>query len=84
MFAMPPPPSHHRQSLPHRTDSLSAVKTAQFTQIEDELRDVRRVHSQGQEEDLRMALSRTISRVEELVSLIVLCLCPVFNVRVAN
>ena len=58
---------HPRPKLPQRSDSLGAVKSAPFTQIEEELRDVRRVHSQGQEEDLRMALSRTISRVEELV-----------------
>ena len=54
-------------SLPRRIDSLIAHKAPVFTEIEDELRDVKRVHSQGQEEDLRMALSRMISRVEELV-----------------
>jgi hypothetical protein len=66
MFAIPPP-MQHRPNLPQRTDSLGAVKAATFSQIEEELRDVKRVHSHGQEEDLRMALSRTISRVEELV-----------------
>lgn len=66
MFAVPPP-MHHRPNLPQRSDSLGVMKTAAFAQIEEELRDVKRVHSQGQEEDLRMALSRTISRVEELV-----------------
>ncbi|GJE92845.1 hypothetical protein PsYK624_090030 [Phanerochaete sordida] len=65
MFAVPPP-MNHRTNLPQRSDSLGAVKTAPFAQIEEELRDVKRVHMQGQEEDLRMALSRTISRVEEL------------------
>ena len=54
-------------SLPRRVDSLVAHKAPVFTDIEDELRDVRRVYSQGQEEDLRTALSRMISRVEELV-----------------
>lgn len=51
-------------SLPRRIDSLKAPV---FAEIEDELRDIKRVHSQGQEEDLRLALSRMISRVEELV-----------------
>lgn len=65
MFPIPTPSG---RPLPQRTDSLNPSKsTAVFAQIEEELRDVRRVHSQGQEEDLRMALSRTISRVEELV-----------------
>ena len=58
---------NQRSSLPQRTDSLG--KTPAFSQIEEELRDIRRVHAQGQEEDLRMALSRTIGRVEELVCL---------------
>jgi hypothetical protein len=40
-----------------------------FTAINDDLRDVRRVATHGQEEDLRTALERIISRVEELVSL---------------
>lgn len=34
----------------------------------EELHDLKRVHRQGEEEDLRIALGRTISRVEELVS----------------
>ncbi|KAH9839074.1 uncharacterized protein C8Q71DRAFT_894053 [Rhodofomes roseus] len=53
-------------SLPRRIDSLIANKAPIFTDIEDELRDIKRVHSQGQEEDLKMALSRMISRVEDL------------------
>ncbi|KZT71649.1 hypothetical protein DAEQUDRAFT_744057 [Daedalea quercina L-15889] len=57
-------------SLPRRVDSLAANKAPVFTDIEDELRDIKRVHSQGQEEDLRMALSRMISRVEELTSML--------------
>ena len=59
-------------SLPRRVDSLIAHKAPVFTEIEDELRDIKRVHSQGQEEDLRMALSRMITRVEDLVCLLVM------------
>ena len=66
MFAAPPQPNH-RSSLPQRTVSRAAANAATFSQIEEELRDVKRVQSQGQEEDLRMALSQTIGRVEELV-----------------
>ena len=65
-----PPPSLHLQSgrnPPPRTDSLKATKTPYFSELDDELRDIRRVHSQGQEEDLRYALGRTINRIEELV-----------------
>lgn len=36
--------------------------------LDDELRDARRVLSQGQEEDLRYALNRVLNKVEELVS----------------
>lgn len=54
-------------SLPRRIDSLNSHKAPFFTDVEDELRDIKRVHSQGQEEDLRMALGRMISRVQELV-----------------
>ena len=64
MFPVPTPTG---KQLPRRVDSLKVPKTTLFTDIDEELRDVRRVHSQGQEEDLRMALSRTIGRVEELV-----------------
>ena len=39
-----------------------------FSQIEEELHDARRVHSHGQEEDLRSALIMVIDRVSELVS----------------
>ncbi|THG92473.1 hypothetical protein EW026_g8438 [Hermanssonia centrifuga] len=68
MFQLPM--SSNSRSLPLRTDSLNSSKAAVFTQIDEELRDVRRVHSQGQEEDLRMALSQTISRVQELSSML--------------
>jgi hypothetical protein len=40
-----------------------------FSRIEEELHDARRVHSYGQEEDLRSALIMVINRVSELVSL---------------
>jgi hypothetical protein len=41
-----------------------------FAAIDDDLRDAMRVHSHGQEEDLRLALSRVIDRVSELVSVL--------------
>ena len=61
--------SSSKNSLPRRTDSLTVAASSapKFTEIEEELHDIRRVHTHGQEEDLRMALSRMISRVEELV-----------------
>ncbi|KAH9940372.1 uncharacterized protein BXZ73DRAFT_42639 [Epithele typhae] len=56
---------------PPRTDSLSrAAKHPIFATVEDELRDIRRVHSQGQEEDLRYALGKTINKMEELTSML--------------
>ncbi|KAH9859000.1 hypothetical protein C2E23DRAFT_716839 [Lenzites betulinus] len=64
-----PLPSHFQssnRSLPRRVDSLKTTKGSFFAELEDELVDTRRVHAQGQEEDLRYALSRTINRVEEL------------------
>ncbi|KAI0364416.1 hypothetical protein BV20DRAFT_859163 [Pilatotrama ljubarskyi] len=69
-----PPPSHFQstasRSLPRRVDSLKATKGPYFSELEDELRDIRRVHAQGQEEDLRYALNRTITRIEELTSML--------------
>lgn len=69
-----PSRSNSRTTLPRRTDSLGAAAAAAavnptqlFASVEDDLRDVRRVHAQGQEEDLKYALTRTIGRVEELV-----------------
>ncbi|KAH8107694.1 hypothetical protein BXZ70DRAFT_997414 [Cristinia sonorae] len=64
--------SSGRNALPRRTDSLTVAASAasKFNEIEDELHDIRRVHTHGQEEDLKMALSRTITRVEELSSLL--------------
>ncbi|KIK99388.1 hypothetical protein PAXRUDRAFT_822806 [Paxillus rubicundulus Ve08.2h10] len=50
--------------------SPNSYMPAMFTDLDDELRDARRVHSQGQEEDLRYALDRVIKRVEDLSSLL--------------
>ncbi|KAG1715626.1 hypothetical protein ID866_1550 [Astraeus odoratus] len=50
--------------------SPSTPHAAIFSSVEDELRDARRVYSQGQEEDLRYALERVIKRVAELSSLL--------------
>lgn len=67
MFQFSPTPSVNspRHRPPPRADSLH--RDGELTGLQDELRDFRRVHDQGQEEDLRMALSRTITKVEELV-----------------
>ncbi|GBE80291.1 hypothetical protein BKA93DRAFT_572604 [Sparassis latifolia] len=58
------------RTLPRRVDSLVASKGPYFVEVEEELRDIKRVNSQGQEEDLKLALSRTICRVEELMALL--------------
>ena len=47
--------------------SLPIVNAGFFAAIDDELRDSSRVHKHGQEEDLREALSRVMTRVQELV-----------------
>ena len=67
MFQFSPTSSTHspRHRPPPRDDSLH--HNGELTGLRDELRDFKRVHDQGQEEDLRMALSRTITKVEELV-----------------
>lgn len=80
MFPVPVP-TGNRSSLPYRTVSLGPQQAVAFTRIEDELHDIKRVHSQGQEEDLRMALSRTIGRVEELVRVCVLNQATVLTLR---
>lgn len=59
--------------LPRRSDSLNATQHKLgshhiFLTIEEELHDARRVHSHGQEEDLRSALNMVINRVSVLVS----------------
>ncbi|OAX41146.1 hypothetical protein K503DRAFT_864101 [Rhizopogon vinicolor AM-OR11-026] len=51
-------------------ESHLSPTSAVFANIDDELHDARRVHSHGQEEDLRYALDRVIKRVEELSSLL--------------
>ena len=38
-----------------------------FAKVEEELHDARRVHADGQEDDLRYALNMVINRVTELV-----------------
>src|SRR5712672_519025 len=54
---------------PHqRTHSVNAVEHASyFSSVDEELRDCKRVQRQGQEEDLREALSRMMIRVEDMV-----------------
>jgi hypothetical protein len=53
-------------------DSLNATQKKMgsnpiLMKIEEELHDVRRVQTHGQEEDLRLALDMVINRVTELV-----------------
>lgn len=67
-FGSPTIQSRHssvQESHPSPTSTSSM-----FASIDDELRDAWRVHSHGQEEDLRCALDRVIKRVEELSSLL--------------
>lgn len=67
MFHFSPTSSAHspRHRPPPRVDGLQ--HNGELEGLDDELRDFKRVHDQGQEEDLRMALSRTITKVEGLV-----------------
>ena len=67
MFQFSPTSSTHspRHRPPPRGDGLQ--QDGELAGLQDELRDFKRVHDQGQEEDLRMALSRTITKVGELV-----------------
>lgn len=67
--------SNTQNGIPRRSDSLNLNATQQksashpiFLKIEEELHDARRVHSDGQEDDLRYALNMVINRVGELVS----------------
>ncbi|KAK0475421.1 hypothetical protein IW261DRAFT_1494073 [Armillaria novae-zelandiae] len=58
-----------------RSDGLNATQQKSssdplFLAIEEELHDARRVHSNGQEDDLRLALNMVISRVTQLSSLL--------------
>ena len=60
--------SSNSRPPPQRTHSINAVKHASyFSSVNEELRDCKRVQRQGQEEDLREALSRMMARVEEMV-----------------
>jgi hypothetical protein len=62
MFSSDPRP------LPQRTHSVNAVKHANYVgSVDEELRDCKRVQRQGQEDDLREALNRMMTRVEEMV-----------------
>ncbi|KJA23470.1 hypothetical protein HYPSUDRAFT_588365 [Hypholoma sublateritium FD-334 SS-4] len=66
--------------VPRRSDSLNLNATQQlrsasgagahplFLKVEEELHDARRVHSDGQEDDLRYALNMVINRVSNLFS----------------
>lgn len=61
-------------TLPRRSDSLNATQQKSpshkiFLTIEEELHDARRVHSHGQEEDLKLALNMLIDRLSELVGI---------------
>jgi len=70
-------PSNPRP-LPQRTHSVNAVKHANyFGSIDEELRDCKRVQRQGQEEDLREALTRVMARVEEMVRTLLLMLSAI-------
>ena len=61
----PTSPAHSPRHRPPRRDSLH--QNGELAGLHDELKDFKRVHDQGLEEDLRLALSRTITKVEELV-----------------
>ncbi|KDQ59971.1 hypothetical protein JAAARDRAFT_77851 [Jaapia argillacea MUCL 33604] len=61
----PQPPQPKRSST-----SFNPKSSPLFISIDDDLRDARRVISHGQEDDLRTALSRMVSRVEELANLL--------------
>ncbi|KAG2055344.1 hypothetical protein BDR06DRAFT_882493 [Suillus hirtellus] len=65
-FGSPTIQSRHSSVHELHPSPTSAI----FANIDDELRDAWRVHSHGQEEDLRYALDRVIKRVEELSSLL--------------
>jgi hypothetical protein len=67
-IAYPPSRSQSSSSVPRRSDSL-AGKPSIFQLASDDLHDARRVLSHGQEEDLKTALLRVITRVEEMVRL---------------
>ena len=63
--------AHGTNGIPRRSD-LNATQQRSathpvFLKVEEELHDARRVYSDGQEDDLRYALSMVINRVSELV-----------------
>ncbi|KAG2366282.1 hypothetical protein BDR07DRAFT_1470153 [Suillus spraguei] len=67
-FGSPTVQSRHSSvQEPHPSPTSTS---SMFASIDDELRDAWRVHSHGQEEDLRCALDRVIKRMEELSSLL--------------
>ncbi len=62
MFSTNSRPAHQR------TESVIAIKYASyFSSVDEELRDCKRAQCQGQEEDMRDALGRMMTRVEEMV-----------------
>ncbi|GLB44963.1 putative GDP/GTP exchange factor Sec2p [Lyophyllum shimeji] len=68
---------HFPSSLPRRSDSLQLNATQQkqpthkiFLTVQEELHDARRVHSHGQEEDLRLALNMLIDRLSQLSTML--------------
>ncbi|KAG6860373.1 hypothetical protein C0995_012019 [Termitomyces sp. Mi166 len=68
---------HSSNALPNRSDSLKLNATQQkapthkiFLTIEEELHDARRVHSHGQEEDLRLALNMLIERLSQVSTML--------------
>ncbi|KAG6808721.1 hypothetical protein H0H92_003098 [Tricholoma furcatifolium] len=63
--------------LPNRSDSLKLNATQQkapthkiFLTVEEELHDARRVHSHGQEDDLRLALNMLIDRLSQISTML--------------
>ncbi|KAF8169073.1 hypothetical protein BJ912DRAFT_1048516 [Pholiota molesta] len=77
MIHFPSKLPHNANGIPRRSDSLNLNATQQrsashpiFLKVEEELHDARRVHADGQEDDLRYALSMVITRVSELSSLL--------------
>ncbi|KAF8989782.1 hypothetical protein BDQ17DRAFT_1333859 [Cyathus striatus] len=71
MLHFPSTTGSSNANLPRRTDSLNATQHKAssdpiFLKIEEELHDARRVHTHGQEDDLRYALNMVIDRVSQL------------------
>jgi len=75
MFHFPSTLPQGSNSASGRSDGNSLNATQQksathpiFLQVEEELHDARRVHADGQEDDLRYALNMVINRVSDLVT----------------